>query len=170
MLTPIPTSAQVVGDRLRMTFGTIWVVGELVRMSPGELELAVAGGATRVFKADSLNRVERMVRETQGKRGFVIGAATGWVLGGTFLSWFAEALEPDLTTFSDKVGYFAASAVVFGLPCGLIGAIIGSRFERERWETVPGWGGTGTTSGLLVGLQPGRRGGAGFLVGGRFRF
>lgn len=170
MPAPGPASGQEAGDRMRVTFGANWVVGDLIRMSPGEVELAVAGGGSRVFRADSLSQVERMVRKSQGKRGFVIGGATGWVLGGTVLSWAAEALEGDLTTFSDKVGYFALSAVVFGIPCGILGAIIGSGITRDRWETVPGWGTGGTTAGLMLELQPGPQGGTGLLVGGRIRF
>ena len=170
MLIPVSTSGQEVGDRIRVTLGANWVVGEVVRVSPGQLELAVAGGGSRVFTADVITQLERMVRKTQGKRGFVIGGAAGWVLGGTFLAWASEGLEPDLTTFSDHVGLFAIAAPVFGLPCGLIGAIIGSRIERERWETVPGWGGGGNAPGLLLGLQSGPQGGTSLRMGGRIRF
>lgn len=170
MLIPVSTSGQEVGERIRVTLGANWVEGEVVRVSPGQLELAVAGGGSRVFTADVITQLERMVRKSQGKRGFVIGGGVGWVLGGAFLSWAAESLESDLTTFSDKVGYFAIAAPVFGLPCGLIGAIIGSRIKRERWETVPGWGGGGAAPGLQFGLQPGPKGGASLLVGGRIGF
>ncbi len=170
MLIPCSMSGQEVGDRLRVTLGANWVVGEVMRMSPGELELGMAGGGARVFTPDAITQVERLVRKTQGKRGFVIGGATGWVLGGTYLSMLAEALESRLTTFSDHVGYFAAAAFGFGIPCGLLGALIGSRIEREQWETVPGWGRAGAAPGLLLDLQSGSRGGTSLLVGGRIRF
>ena len=166
---PHSLSGQEMGDRLRVTLGFNWVEGEVIRMSPGQLELAVAGGGSRVFGRDAITQVERIVRRSQGRRGFVIGGATGWLLGGAFLSMFAEALEPNLTTFSDKVGYFAVAAVAFGIPCGLIGAFIGSRIKSDRWEIVPGWGGRGGAPGLLLDLQPGPSGGASLLVGARIR-
>ena len=170
MLIPCSMSGQEVGDRLRVTLGDNWVVGEVKRMSPGALELGMADGGSRVFTPDGITQVERLVRKTQGKRGFVIGGATGWVLGGAFLSWAGESLKPHTTTLSDHFGYFAAAAFAFGIPCGLVGAIIGSRIERERWETVPGWGRAGVAPGLLLDLQSGPRGRTSLLVGGRIRF
>lgn len=69
------------------------------------------------------------------------------------------------------VGYFAIGGLIIGLPCGLIGAIIGSRIERDQWETFPGWvRGGATNPGLLLNLQPGTQGGTSLLVGGRIRF
>lgn len=46
VMIPAAISGQEVGDRVRVTFGANWVVGEVVRMSRDELELAVAGGGS----------------------------------------------------------------------------------------------------------------------------
>ena len=74
-VTPHSMSGQETGDRLRVTLGSHWVVGEAVRVSPGQLELAVAGGGSRVFGGDGITQVERIVRKSQGKLGFAIGGA-----------------------------------------------------------------------------------------------
>lgn len=170
MMVPCSMPGQAAGERLRVTFGANWVEGEAVRVFPGQLELAVAGGLSRVFAADVITMVERLVRKSQGKRGFVIGGSVGWVVGGLFVAAAAKALESELTSTADMFMYFGVGGFLIGLPCGLVGAIIGSMIELERWETVPGWGQAGASPGLLLGLQPGPRGGKSLRVGGRLRF
>lgn len=66
MLIPCSMSGQEVGDRLRVTLGANWVVGEVMRMSPGELELGMAGGGARVFTPDGITQVERLGGRLRG--------------------------------------------------------------------------------------------------------
>ena len=147
MVAPLAASAQVEGDRIRVTMPAGEVVGVLTETRSAELVVELEGGDPETVVRDDIRRLERslgvhgMVRE-----GAIRGAAGAWVL--TFvpaifcINRCTEAEMAGLMT-----GFVLAGAGV--------GALISAVVKEESWETMEGWSSPGVGERIRVTLPSG---------------
>lgn len=71
MVIPGAVSAQLVGDRVRVTLSdTRWTVGVVTQIDPDELEISLSDGRSRVLAAGDVVRIERRTGQRHWKLRF----------------------------------------------------------------------------------------------------
>ena len=93
MVVPIAASAQVTGERIRVTLPSERIVGVLAETRPDQLVLALVGegGGLRTVAYDDIQRLERSLgmRRQAGKWSEVrcFGRHRRWNRSGTWIVW-----------------------------------------------------------------------------------
>ena len=156
---PDAASAQVAGERIRVTLSTTTVVGVLAAMRPNELVLALPLGGTRTVAHDEILRLERSLgARSKAMRGAKTGALLGTVVGGGL----AFGLPGDCLSLGeaeDDCSNEGLAVASLALGAGLLGAGVGalSALRREEsWETIAGWSSPGLGERIRVTLPSGR--------------
>ena len=149
---PDAASAQVAGERIRVTLSTTTVVGVLAEMRPNELVLALPLGGTRTVAHDEILRLERSL----GVRSKAIRSAKrGALISTVVLAGSALGCALDDSCSDDDMEwalFFWALGAVSGALIGLRGALQG----EELWETIAGWSSPGLGERIRVTLPSGR--------------
>lgn len=156
---PSAASAQLVGDRVRVTIPEPLMFEAVVtRITPDELELALPGGESRVVATRDILRLERRGGRRQWKAGFVVGATLGAAmvlpLGG-----YAYA-EPDGPPSLGELIAFKAVVVAYVAPIfGAVGTLVGGVIKLPGWQPISGWPRSGIPPGLHAEMRtlPGGR-------------
>lgn len=117
--------------------------GVLRRLGPDELVLE-EGGSLTTYSVASITRLEASAGSTsRWKAGGLIGFVAGTALTFAVLnSGSPDSTNPcDPGDNQDAIGgpgtCLLIAGVAGGVPGGLIGMFVGSRFRRERWVEVP---------------------------------
>ena len=147
MVAPLFASAQVAGDRIRVTVPSGEVVGVLTETRSAELVLELEGGDPETVARDGIRRLERslgvhrMLRE-----GAIIGAGGAW--GLAFIPAFFCS---NSCTEAEMAGLLSG----FVLAGAGVGALAGTLRMEESWETMEGWTSPGVGERIRVTLPSG---------------
>ena len=166
MVVPIAASAQVAGERIRVTLPSGRMVGVLAETRPDELVVMPEGGGVRTIKKDEIHRLERSLG---GRRWAGKGAIYG-VLGGTVYGALVGLERGDYSVSLDYEYAVAATAWTFGLLGAGAGALAGALWKREAWETIKDRASPGMTTGLIFDVRTGQQGRRSLFIGGWLRF
>ncbi len=141
-LAAMPASAQdfsILDRRIRITTvtrvaGMQQYVGVAMWLRADSIGV-VNHGEERVVPIASIIRLEESRgRHSNARRGAVIGAGVGLVLG--VVAVVGQETDPSADLGGGSAG--VAIVVPFAMiGSGLIGSILGSRTETERWEEIP---------------------------------
>ena len=144
---PDDASAQVAGERIRVTLPSGRIVGVLAETRPDELVLALLGGGLRTVAHDEIRRLERSLGERRkamewAKTGALAGTVSG-VGFGLDLAEFACSIGGPDDDCSGEVATVAGTALGMGLVWAGVGALAGALQREEPWETMEGcaWAG-----------------------------
>jgi len=174
VLAPLAASAQIPGERIRITLAAERIVGVLGEMRPQELIVLQHAGGTglRSIALGEVLRLERSIGAgSRWKRGLLIGGLSGLALGAVLNAQESGSdCDPsEFTCLGVNPVSDESALVVVGVLGGLIGAGIGSAFRTEQWEPIEGWDAP-RPLGLAVSVRTGPKGSAAFLLGGKLRF
>ena len=141
MSFPTALFGQSVGDRVRVVVEGDKMLGTVESMSQSSFDLKLAGdGSLRSVMYRDVERLERSAGTlTYKKRGFLIGAIPGGVLGG-LVGWGASSFCPGLCetpSVGEQLTGMAVGSILFGVPTGLAGLVIGALVKGEKWDTIP---------------------------------
>ena len=177
---PSATTAQEVGDRVRVFLAREMLVGQVAEMRADGFHLVISDGDSRLIARAEILRLERDVATGTnaipwGKKSFaragLAGASVGFLLGLAV----GPICRDNVCDFTipEHIRAGALYAVGFGVGGGLVGgatgAILGSRIPRDEWQLIPE---RGTTAAWrpLVGLRTNPSRGVAVMVGARLRF
>lgn len=170
-LLQMPTAAagQFVGERVRVTLASDWMVGRVTAIGQDEVELILGDGREVAVARDEIRRVERSIVRRQSTKGLVIGATPGVLLTVVGFCCLDDSSSDSIKlSASDKEKGVIGGVLLAGLG-GLVGIGIGALIRREGWEAIPGWDMGGVKSDLIVVLQPEQGGRRHVLLGVRLR-
>ena len=162
MMVPIAASAQVAGERIRVTLPAGRIVGVLAETRPSQLVLALAGegGGLRTVAHDEILRLERSLGE---RRQTKKGAITGALSVATFSLTIGLDMLADRTWGWSQNGdcpgeglAVAGLVLTTGLIGAGVGALAGALRKEEPWETIEGWSSPGKGERIRVTLPAGR--------------
>ena len=166
MMVPIAASAQVAGERIRVTLPSGRIVGVLAETRPSQLVLALAGegGGLRTVEHDEILRLERSLGERrQTKKGAITGALSvatfSLTIGLGMLEDSTTCLQWEWSQNEDCSGEGLAVAglvLTTGLIGAGVGALAGALRKEEPWETIEGWSSPGMGERIRVTLPSGR--------------
>lgn len=162
-------------DALRLNPRSAFATGARVRISaPGNAEGRItgtvvsagadtlvirpdAGGSLAVPLSSSLRIEASLGRRTKASKG----AAYGFLLGTLAMGIPFAAADPFVGEGVGMGEYIGLGAVYAGVPCALIGALIGRSISSEQWHSVP-------VDRIRLGIAPQRQGSP--LLCASFRF
>lgn len=167
MVIPGAVSAQLVGDRVRVTLSdTRWTVGVVTQIDPDELEISLSDGRSRVLAAGDVVRIERRTGQRHWKKGFMIGAAAG----GMFALTFPVVTTGEDVSLGDYIG-IRVILVSIAVPLhGAVGTLIGGLIKTEGWERLEGWPRSRVRPGLFVDMGAMPDGSPALRFGAKLRF
>lgn len=170
LLSPPPVSAQVPGERIRVTLVAERIVGVIAESRPDEFLFTDGGGASRTLAHEEIQRLERSLGlQSQWRRGLLYGALSGVALAGLNALRLGDDDSGGFLSFSTEERFLLGSLVFGGLGVA-IGTVVGALIKRERWQEIEDWGSLGSTPRLMVDLSAGPGGSPALLIGGQFRF
>ena len=173
IVEPLAASAQVVGDRIRVTLSSGEVVGVLTETRSAELVLERWGGdlaaAQRVDPAALLRIRRAEIQQLElhsGTRNYKWwGLAGGYLLGVVFV----EATKEDVNSNCWLWCGWTLAGFVVGHVAPLAGFIVGSRVRGDKWESIPHASAVGPTLSPAIGVQTRGHGGSSVYMGIRVR-
>ena len=168
-------SAQVVGERIRVTLPAGRIVGVLAETGPDELVLALPAGGFRTVAHDEIQRLERSLGQRRrtmlwAKYGALAGTVSGGGLGLSFALDGCFSLGEADDDCSGEGLAVASFALISGLVGAGGGAVLGALQSDERWETIDDRNSPGMASRLGFDVYAGPWGRKRFFVGGQLRF
>jgi hypothetical protein len=138
LLTPLAAQEEAgVGSRIRILLpppASDLLVGTLVESRPDSLRVETASGDVLAVSRTAINRLQvSRGRHSKAGLGALIGLATG--LGGGLVAGTIAHRETQFINITTG-GVVLITALGGAVGAGL-GALIGSAFKADRWETVP---------------------------------
>ena len=152
IVAPLAASAQVAGDRVRMTLPSGKVVGVLTETRSAELVLTLEGGGQQTVAREEIRRLERSLG--------VHGMARERAGTGARAAWFSSFVVPAVTCWwgpcpSDTTLKMTGLAAGWVLAGAGVGALVGTLVKEESWETMEGWSSPGVGERIRVTLPSG---------------
>ena len=136
-----PLYGQSVGERLRVTLEDSTITGTLASVSQSHFDFVLSDGGSRSVMYSDVKLLERSLgTRTYKKRGFLIGAIPGALLGGVVglgLVHLCPGLDCPDPSVGKQLGALVTGSIFMGAVSGLPGLVIGALVKREKWETMP---------------------------------
>lgn len=179
-LSPLATTAQEVGDRVRVYVGRETLVGRVSEMQEDAFRIDLGSGESRSVARAEILWLERDVGMGSnavpwGKKGFLRGGLGGASMGfllGLAVGPICRGSECDHSVLEHiQAGalYGVLSGGIGGFLGGATGLILGASTPQVDWQVIPEQG-TATGFHPVVGLWKSPEGRIGLAFGGRIRF